>query len=47
MGKTPTTQEHESCRVDAIGLCGLLVHAISEEAKAFYVRLGLDREVKS
>lgn len=27
---------------DAIGIRGLLVHAISEEAKAFYVRLGLD-----
>jgi GNAT superfamily N-acetyltransferase len=25
-----------------IGIRGLLVHAISEEAKAFYVRLGLD-----
>jgi GNAT superfamily N-acetyltransferase len=27
---------------DGIGIRGLLVHAISEEAKAFYVRLGLD-----
>ncbi|MFM9972031.1 MAG: GNAT family N-acetyltransferase [Burkholderiales bacterium] len=27
---------------DSIGIRGLLVHAISEEAKAFYVRLGLD-----
>jgi GNAT superfamily N-acetyltransferase len=27
---------------DIIGIRGLLVHAISEEAKAFYVRLGLD-----
>jgi GNAT superfamily N-acetyltransferase len=27
---------------DAIGIRGLLVHAISEEARAFYVRLGLD-----
>jgi GNAT superfamily N-acetyltransferase len=27
---------------DSIGLRGLLVHAISDEAKAFYVRLGLD-----
>lgn len=27
---------------DTIGIRGLLVHAISEEAKAFYVRLGLD-----
>ena len=27
---------------DAIGIRGLLVHAISEEAKAFYVRLGLN-----
>ena len=27
---------------DAIGIRGLLVHAISDEAKAFYVRLGLD-----
>jgi GNAT superfamily N-acetyltransferase len=27
---------------DAIGIRGLLVHAISEEAKAFYVLLGLD-----
>ena len=27
---------------DAIGIRGLLVHAISEEAKAFYLRLGLD-----
>ena len=25
-----------------IGIRGLLVHAISEEAKAFYLRLGLD-----
>ena len=27
---------------DAIGIRGMLVHAISEEAKAFYLRLGLD-----
>ena len=27
---------------DSIGIRGLLVHAISEEAKAFYLRLGLD-----
>jgi GNAT superfamily N-acetyltransferase len=27
---------------DAIGIRGLLVHAISADAKAFYVRLGLD-----
>jgi GNAT superfamily N-acetyltransferase len=27
---------------DAIGIRGLLVHAISEDARAFYVRLGLD-----
>ena len=27
---------------DTIGIRGLLVHAISEEATAFYVRLGLD-----
>lgn len=27
---------------DTIGIRGLLVHAISEDAKAFYVRLGLD-----
>ncbi len=27
---------------DAIGIRGLIVHAISQEAKAFYVRLGLD-----
>ena len=27
---------------DAIGIRGLLVHAISDEAKRFYVRLGLD-----
>ena len=27
---------------DTIGIRGLLVHAITEEAKAFYVRLGLD-----
>jgi len=27
---------------DTIGIRGLLVHAISEEAKAFYVHLGLD-----
>lgn len=27
---------------DAIGIRGLLVHALSEEAKAFYLRLGLD-----
>ena len=26
---------------DAIGIRGLLVHAISEEAKAFYLKLGL------
>jgi len=26
---------------DAIGIRGMLVHAISEEARAFYVRLGL------
>lgn len=27
---------------DAIGIRGLVVHALSDEAKAFYVRLGLD-----
>ena len=27
---------------DTIGIRGLLVHAISDEAKAFYLRLGLD-----
>ncbi|HEX7639231.1 MAG TPA: GNAT family N-acetyltransferase [Burkholderiaceae bacterium] len=27
---------------EAIGIRGLVVHALSEEAKAFYVRLGLD-----
>jgi GNAT superfamily N-acetyltransferase len=27
---------------DIIGIRGLLVHAISDEAKAFYIRLGLD-----
>jgi GNAT superfamily N-acetyltransferase len=27
---------------EAIGIRGLLVHALSEEAKAFYLRLGLD-----
>jgi GNAT superfamily N-acetyltransferase len=27
---------------DAIGIRGLLVHALSEEAKTFYLRLGLD-----
>lgn len=27
---------------DAIGIRGLIVHALSEEAKAFYLRLGLD-----
>ena len=27
---------------DAVGIRGLLVHAISEEAKAFYMHLGLD-----
>jgi GNAT superfamily N-acetyltransferase len=27
---------------DSIGIRGLLVHAISEEAKAFYLRLGLE-----
>jgi GNAT superfamily N-acetyltransferase len=27
---------------DTVGIRGLLVHAISEEAKAFYVRLGLN-----
>lgn len=28
--------------VDTIGIRGLLVHAISDEAKSFYMRLGLD-----
>lgn len=27
---------------DAIGIRGMLVHALSEDAKAFYLRLGLD-----
>jgi GNAT superfamily N-acetyltransferase len=27
---------------DTIGIRGLLVHAISDEAKSFYMRLGLD-----
>jgi hypothetical protein len=27
---------------DAIGIRGILVHAISQEAKAFYLRLGFD-----
>ena len=27
---------------DSIGIRGMLVHAISDDAKAFYVRLGLD-----
>jgi len=27
---------------EAIGIRGMLVHAISEEAKTFYLRLGLD-----
>lgn len=27
---------------ESIGIRGMLVHAISEEAKAFYIRLGLD-----
>lgn len=27
---------------DAIGIRGLVVHALSDEAKAFYLRLGLD-----
>ena len=27
---------------DSIGIRGMLVHAISDEAKAFYVGLGLD-----
>jgi len=27
---------------ESIGIRGLLVHAISEEAKAFYLRLGLE-----
>jgi GNAT superfamily N-acetyltransferase len=27
---------------EAIGIRGLIVHALSEEAKAFYLRLGLD-----
>jgi GNAT superfamily N-acetyltransferase len=27
---------------DSIGIRGMLVHAISEEAKSFYLRLGLD-----
>ena len=27
---------------DTIGIRGLLVHAISDEARAFYLRLGLD-----
>ena len=28
---------------EGIGIRGLLVHAVSEEAKAFYLRLGLDQ----
>ena len=28
---------------ETIGIRGLLIHAISEEAKAFYLRLGLER----
>jgi GNAT superfamily N-acetyltransferase len=28
---------------DAVGIRGLLVHALSEEAKAFYLGLGLDQ----
>ncbi len=32
---------------DAIGIRGLLVHAISEEAKAFYVGLGLERAART
>jgi len=28
---------------DAVGIRGLLVHALSDEAKAFYLRLGLDQ----
>ena len=27
---------------DAIGIRGMIVHAISEEAKAFYLKLGFD-----
>ena len=27
---------------EAIGIRGMLVHSISEEAKTFYLRLGLD-----
>lgn len=27
---------------DAIGIRGMVVHALSEEAKGFYLRLGLD-----
>jgi GNAT superfamily N-acetyltransferase len=27
---------------DAIGVRGMIVHALSEEAKAFYLRLGLE-----
>ena len=27
---------------EAIGIRGMLVHALSDEAKAFYLRLGLD-----
>jgi GNAT superfamily N-acetyltransferase len=27
---------------DSIGIRGMLVHAVSEEAKAFYIKLGLD-----
>jgi hypothetical protein len=27
---------------DAIGICGIVVHAISEEARKFYIALGFD-----
>jgi hypothetical protein len=27
---------------DSIGICGILVHAISEDAKAFYLALGFE-----
>jgi len=31
---------------DAIGIRGIIVHAISEEAKKFYLALGFDAEPK-
>lgn len=37
----PLTDQHD-CAADAIGIRGLLVHALDESAKAFYRHLGFD-----